>query len=83
MFKRPHCKGTWAEELESNLPVCVECQSRVMDASGHCRGEGEMGIRTHWKALNLYRCHGEWIRLGPAIPNCTCTDTLFSNFVFV
>lgn len=83
MVKRHQCKHTWADKLASALPVCVECQPRVMGASGKCRGEGALGIRSHWKAFLIPRCHGEWIRLGPAIPNCTCTTKYFSNFVFV
>lgn len=83
MVKRSRCTGTWADKLESALPVCVECQPRVLGANGHCRGEGALGVRSHWKAFLIPRCHGEWIRLGPIIPNCTCTNKYFSNFVFV
>ncbi|XP_066918518.1 LOW QUALITY PROTEIN: somatomedin-B and thrombospondin type-1 domain-containing protein-like [Clytia hemisphaerica] len=61
---------------------CVECQSRVMNG-GHCRGEGAIGVRTRWKALGVARCHGDWIRLGDIIPNCTCKEKKFANFVFV
>lgn len=81
-FKRRNCEGTWAANLESHMPVCTECQSRVMDG-GHCRGEGAIGVRTRWKALRLRRCHGDWIRLGEIIPNCTCSEKQFANFVFV
>lgn len=80
--KRRDCDKSWARSLESSTPVCVECQSRVMD-NGHCRGEGAIGVRTRWKALGVQRCHGEWIRLGPVIPNCKCVEPQFSNFVFV
>lgn len=79
-FKQDGCSKEMA--LDSMLPVCVECQSRVMDG-GHCRGEGANGIRTRWKALREDRCYGDWIRLGPVVPNCTCSEKHFSNFVFV
>ena len=81
-FKRKSCTNTWAKQLVSHTPVCVECQSRVMD-NGRCRGEGALGVRTRWKALSVDRCHGDWIRLGPIIPNCVCSESQFVNFVFV
>jgi len=80
--KMQNCEGTWAGKLESSDPICVECQSRVMD-DGHCKGEGKIGVKTRWKALSLNRCRGDWIRLGPIIPNCTCGEKQFTNFVFV
>jgi len=80
--KRNACERSWARTLEPEKPVCVECQSRVMD-NGMCRGEGQVGVRTRWKALGILRCHGEWIRLAPVIPNCKCNERQFSNFVFV
>eukprot|EP00794_Sanderia_malayensis_P013753 gene13753-15192_t len=83
MMKRYQCQNTWADKLDTSLPVCVECQPRVLGSDGHCRGEGVSGVRSHWKAFLVPRCHGDWIRLGPAIPNCTCTQKYFSNFVFV
>lgn len=81
-YKLKGCENTWAKSLVTYTPICVECQSRVMD-NGHCRGEGALGVRTRWKALGLERCHGEWIRLGPVIQNCICSENQFSNFVFV
>ncbi|XP_057295062.1 somatomedin-B and thrombospondin type-1 domain-containing protein-like [Hydractinia symbiolongicarpus] len=81
-YRRRKCAGTWAGSLQSEMPVCTECQSRVMNG-GHCRGEGRMGQRTRWKALGLSRCQGDWVRLGQIIPNCTCDAKQFSNFVFV
>ena len=81
-FKLDACENTWASSLESHVPVCTECQSRVMDG-GHCPGEGAVGMKSRWKALGLHRCRGDWIRLGPIIPNCTCKEKQFSNFVFV
>lgn len=82
IFKQDGCSTTWASPLSTDTPICVECQSRVMNG-GHCRGEGAMGIRTRWNALNIDRCYGEWIRLGPIIPNCSCSERYFSNYVFV
>lgn len=81
-YKRDACENTWASSFKSHVPVCVECQSRVMNG-GHCRGEGSIGVRTRWKALGVARCHGDWIRLGEIIPNCTCNEKQFANFVFV
>lgn len=81
-YKRKSCKNSWASSFQKDIPVCVECQSRVMNG-GHCRGEGAIGVRTRWKALGVARCHGDWIRLGEIIPNCTCNEKQFSNFVFV
>lgn len=80
--KRDSCENTWASNFEREVAVCVECQSRVM-IGGHCRGEGVIGVRTRWKAFGIRRCHGDWIRLGEIIPNCTCGEKGFSNFVFV
>jgi len=82
-LKREGCDNTWAKSLAKHTPICVECQSRVMDSNGHCRGEGALGIRTRWKALGLNRCYGDWIRLGPVIQNCICSESQFTNFVFV
>ena len=81
-YKRKSCDNTWASTFRTEIPVCVECQSRVMNG-GHCRGEGAVGVRTRWKALGVPRCHGDWIRLGEIIPNCTCGEKQFANFVFV
>lgn len=81
-YKRKSCKNSWASVFQKDVPICVECQSRVMNG-GHCRGEGAIGIRTRWKALGVARCHGDWIRLGEIIPNCTCNEKQFANFVFV
>eukprot|EP00795_Rhopilema_esculentum_P015662 gene15662-6948_t len=69
MVKRSQCRFTWADKLVTKIPICVECQPRVMGSTGHCRGEGAPGVRSHWKAFMIPRCHGEWIRLGPAIPH--------------
>jgi len=81
-YRRKHCEGTWAGKMERSVPVCAECQSRVMNG-GHCKGEGEVGVRTRWRALSLRHCGGDWIRLGSIIPNCTCAENQFTNFVFV
>ncbi|XP_047141687.1 somatomedin-B and thrombospondin type-1 domain-containing protein [Hydra vulgaris] len=81
-YKRSSCENTWADSFISSVPVCAECQSRVMN-DGRCRGEGSIGVKTRWKALGLSQCQGDWIRLGPIIPNCTCDENGFSNFVFV
>lgn len=81
-YKRKSCDNTWASTFRNEVPVCVECQSRVMNG-GHCRGEGAAGVRTRWKALGVPRCHGDWIRLGEIVPNCTCGEKQFANFVFV
>ena len=82
VFKRESCKGTWADKFDRSVPVCMECQSRVMN-SGHCRGEGSVGVKTRWTAFGIDRCQGSWIRLGPIIPNCLCTEKQFTNFVFI
>jgi len=80
--KRRGCDGTWADQMNPSVPVCTECQSRIADG-GHCKGEGELSVKTRWKALGQNRCRGDWIRLGESIPNCSCKDEGFSNFVFV
>lgn len=80
--KREACQASWARSLHPQVPICVECQARVM-SNGQCRGEGALGVRTRWKALGVQRCHGDWVRLGQVIPNCNCNKPEFSNFVFV
>lgn len=80
--KRDSCQSSWARTLNADRLICVECQSRVM-VNGHCRGEGQHGIRTRWKALGVSRCHGDWVRFGEIEENCVCNKDRLSNFVFV
>jgi len=82
IVKRQQCQQTWADRLTDARPICVECQPHAM-RNGRCKGEGTVGVATRWKALRVPQCHGDWIRLGPAIPDCTCSSNEFSNFVFV
>jgi len=80
--KRNTCKGTWVSQLSASKVMCTECQSRAMD-NGKCRGEGAIYQKSKWEALGLNGCQGDWIRLGPVIPNCSCSKDEFNNFVFV
>lgn len=81
--KHPHCQGTWADKLEKNKLMCVECQPAIMDDQGYCKGEGIVGNYTSWVATDAKTCSGLWMRVGPKIPNCKCVDQEFQNFIFV
>ena len=81
--KHPYCKGTWAKDLDPLTPICVECQDFAMDEHGHCKGHGVMAELTSWDAVDIYSCHGEWLRIGPLVRNCSCNNKDFNNFIFV
>ncbi|XP_031571907.1 somatomedin-B and thrombospondin type-1 domain-containing protein-like [Actinia tenebrosa] len=81
--KHPYCKGTWARDLDPRKPTCVECQDSAMDENGDCKGHGVVGEITSWVAVDIYSCHGEWLRLGPMVKSCECNTRRFNNFIFV
>ena len=82
-FKHPHCKNTWADQLDPQKPICVECQDHTMNRHGKCKGEGISAEITLWEGVDLRSCYGGWMKLGPRIPNCKCENDEFNNFIFV
>lgn len=82
-FKHPHCKNTWADQLDPKKPICVECQHEAMDKRGKCKGQGMFGEVTLWEAVDLKNCYGGWLKIGPRIPGCKCENKQFSNFIFI
>ncbi|KAM7435595.1 hypothetical protein ABFA07_014514 [Porites harrisoni] len=82
-FKHPHCKNTWADQLDPQKPICVECQDHTMNRHGKCKGEGISAEITLWEGVDLRSCYGGWMKLGPRIPNCKCENEEFNNFIFV
>lgn len=82
-YKHPHCKNTWADKLDPLKPICVECQHDAMNKHGKCKGQGLFGDVTLWEAVDLKSCYGGWLKIGPKIPNCTCENEQFNNFIFI
>lgn len=83
LFKHPHCKHTWADQLDPKKPICVECQHEAMNKHGRCKGHGLFGEATLWEAVDLKSCYGGWLKIGPKIPNCKCDNQEFNNFIFI
>ena len=82
-FKHPHCKDTWADQLDPQKPICVECQHDAMNRHGKCKGQGVFGDVTLWEAVDLKSCYGGWLKIGPKIPDCKCENKDFNNFIFI
>lgn len=82
-FKHPHCKHTWAEKLDPQKPICVECQHEAMNKHGKCKGQGVLGEVTLWEAVDLKSCYGGWLKIGPVIRDCKCENEAFNNFIFI
>jgi len=82
-FKHPHCKDTWADQLDPQKPICVECQHDAMNRHGKCKGQGDRHDVTLWEAVDLKSCYGGWLKLSPKIHDCKCEDQEFNNFIFI
>jgi len=78
----------WANVLKVNNTVCVECQPIAMnrEIGMRCLGHGVMHAKTSWKAVDVSKCHGEWVMVEGHTPDVCDYDIQYEdklNFIFI
>lgn len=74
----------WANELQLNTTVCVQCDPFAMnkELGTRCVGHGVFGEVTRWKAVDVPYCNGMW-KMKTEPSDCVCDAESKESFILI
>ncbi|XP_062584842.1 somatomedin-B and thrombospondin type-1 domain-containing protein-like [Saccostrea cucullata] len=75
----------WANELQLNRTVCIQCDPFAMskELGTRCIGHGVYNHTTRWKAVDVPYCNGQWKMITKPQDGCVCDVESKDSFILI